>query len=93
MSHQQFRLADEFAVFLLFDGPHGDGTAFVHIKAVGLSGIHLGVGCAVAHQGTLADLGVDAPGNQERDVDIGIFQLQRLIKAEQCMFGGAVGTS
>ena len=75
MCHQQLAFADEFAVFLSLDSEDGDGTALVHIKTIGLARIHLGVGCAVAMQGTLADLRVDAPGDEEGDADIVVFQL------------------
>ena len=82
VSHQQLGLADEFTVPLPFNGSHCDGSAFVHIQAVGLSGIHLGMGSAVTHQSALADLRVDAARDEEGDVDVGILQFQRLIKAE-----------
>ena len=72
--HQQLGTTDEFAVFLPFDGPHGDGSTLVHIEAVGLTGIHLGMGCAIAHESTLADLCVDAPRDEEGDADVIIFQ-------------------
>ena len=68
--HQQFRTPDEFAVFLPFDGAHGDGSAFLHAEAVGLSRVHLGMGRAVAMKGTLADLRVDTPRDEEGDVDV-----------------------
>ena len=90
MCHQQFGLADELTVFLTLDGFYGDGAAFVHIKAVGLPRIHLGMSRAVTHQGTLTDLCVDAPRDEEGDVDVGVFQLQRLIEAEQGVLGGAI---
>ena len=93
MCHQQFALADEFTVLLPFDGLHGDGATSVHVKAVGLSSVHLGVGGAVSHQGTFADLCVDASRDEKGDVDVVVFQLQGLVKAEQGVFGGAVGTS
>ena len=62
MRHQKLALADEFAVFLSLDGTHGNGTAFVHIEAVGLSCVHLGVSRAITYQRTLADLRVMRPG-------------------------------
>ena len=46
--HQQFRTPDELAVFLPLDGAHGDGSAFLHAEAVGLSRVHLGMSRAVA---------------------------------------------
>ena len=82
MCHQQFGLADKLAVFLSFDGAYRNGAAFVYVKTVGLPSVHLGVGGAIAHQGALADLRVDASWDEEGDVDVGIFQLQRLVKAE-----------
>ena len=91
MRHQQLGAAYEFAVFLPLDGTHGDGTALVHIKAIGLSGVHLGVGRAVAMQGTLADLRVDAPWDEEGDADVVVFQFQRLVEAEQGMLRGTIG--
>ncbi len=90
VSHQQLGLANEFTVPLPFDGSYRDSSAFVHIQAVGLSSVHLGMGTAVAHQGTLADLRVDAAGDEEGDVDVGILQFQRFIEAEQGVFGGTV---
>ncbi len=74
--HQKLGFPDEFSVFLPFDGAHGDGAAFVDVEAVGLAGVHLGVGRAVAHEGALADLRVDAPGDEEGDADVVVFQLQ-----------------
>ena len=87
MCHQKLGFADELTVLLPFDGTHGDGTAFVHIKAIGLASIHLGVGCAVAMQCALADLRVDAPWDEESDADVVVFQLQRFVEPEQGMFG------
>ena len=91
IGHQQLAATDEFAVALPFDGAHGDGTAFVHIEAVGLSRVHLGVGGTVAHQCTFADLRVDASRNEEGDVDVVVFQLQRLVETEQSMLRRTVG--
>ena len=91
MGHQQFGLADELAVLLPLDGTHRNGATFVHVKTVGLPSVHLGVGSAIAHQGALADLRVDASRDKEGDIDVGIFQLQRLIETEQGMLGGTVG--
>ena len=91
--HQQLALADELAVFLSFDGSYGDGTTAFHIESVGLTGIHLGMSAAVTHQCALTDLGVDAAWNQKGDIDVGIFQLQRLVKAEQGVFGGTISTA
>ncbi len=91
MRHQQFRPSDELAVLLSFDGTHSDLAGFLHAEAVGLSSVHLGVGSAIAMQGALADLRVDAPRDEESDVDVVIFQLQRFIKAKQGMLGGAIG--
>ena len=88
--HQKLGFPDEFSVFLPFDGAYGDGATFIDVEAVGLAGVHLGVGRAVAHQGALADLGVDTPWDQEGDVDVGILQLQRLIESEQSVFGSTV---
>ena len=90
IGHQQLGATDKFAVALTLDGAHGDGAAFVHIEAVGLTCIHLGMSCAIAHQRTLADLCVDAPRDEEGDVDVVVLELQRLIKAEQGVFCGTV---
>ena len=90
MRHQQFCTPYEFAVLLPFDGTHGDGSAFVHIEAIGLSRIHLGVGCAVAHQRARADLRVDATRDEEGDVDVVVFKLQRLIEAKQGVLGSTI---
>ena len=73
--HQKFGFPDEFSVLLPFDGAYCDLAAFVDVEAVGLSRIHLGVGCAVAHEGALADLRVDASGDEEGDADVVVFQL------------------
>ena len=89
--HQQLGAADEFAVLLPLDGTHGDLTAFVDVEAVGLSRIHLGMGSAVAVQGTLADLSVDASRDEEGDADVVVFQLKRLVETKQGMLGGTVG--
>jgi len=89
--HQKLGFPDEFSVFLPFDGAHGDLAAFVDVEAIGLACVHLGVGRAVAHQCTLADLRVDAPRDKECDADVVVFQLKRFVEAEQGMFGGAVG--
>ena len=89
--HQQFRPADEFAVLLPFDGTYGDLAAFLDTQAVGLSRVHLGVGCAVAHQRALADLRVDATWDEEGNVDVVVFKLQRLVETEQGVLGGAIG--
>lgn len=78
-------------MFLSLDGADGDFSAFIDIEAVGLSSIHLGVGCAVAVQRAPADLRVDAPGDEESDSDVVVFQFQGLIKPEQGVFGGAIG--
>ena len=91
MRHQQFGAADEFAVLLPFDGADGDFATFVHIEAVGLSCIHLGVGRAIAVQGALADLRVDASRDEEGDADVVVFQFQRLVEPEQGVLGGTVG--
>ena len=88
--HQQLGATNEFAVLLPLDGTHGDLTAFVHIEAIGLSRIHLGVGRTVAHQRALADLRVDASGDEEGDVDVVVFKLQRLIEAKQGMLGSTI---
>ena len=82
MRHQQFRPANEFAVLLPFDGTHGNLAAFLHAEAIGLPCVHLGVGSAIAMQGAFADLRVNTPGDEEGDVDVVVFQLQRLVKAE-----------
>ena len=74
--HQKFLAPNEFAVFLPFDGAHGDLAAFLHTETVGLPSIHLGVGCAVAVEGALADLRVDASGDEEGDTDVVVFQFQ-----------------
>ena len=91
MRHQQLGAADEFAVLLPLDGTNSDFAAFLHIEAISLSRIHLGVGRAVAVQGTLADLRVDASWDEEGDTDVVVFQLQRLVEPEQGMLGGAIG--
>ena len=80
-------------MFLPFDCPNCDGTAFVYIQPVGLSSVHFGMGGAVAMQGTLADLGVDASRDEEGDIDVGVFQLQRLLESEQSVLGGAIRAS
>ena len=77
-------------MFLPFDGTHGDFAAFVHVETIGLSGIHFGVGSAVAVERTLADLRVDTTGDEESDADVVVFQFQRLIKPEQGMFRSAI---
>ena len=74
--HQQLGAADKLAVLLSLDGTHGDGAAFVYIKAIGLTGIHLGVTCAIAVECTLADLRVDASRDEEGDIDVVVFQFQ-----------------
>ena len=89
--HQQFRASNEFTVLLPLDGTYGDLAAFLDTQAVGLSRVHFGVGCAVAHQRAFADLRVDAAGDEEGDVDVVVFQLQRLVEAKQGVFGGAIG--
>ena len=89
--HQQLGAPDKLAVLLSFNGTHGDFAAFVHIEAVGLSRIHLGMGRAVTHERTFADLCVDASRDKESDIDVVVFQFQRLVKAEQGMLGSAVG--
>ncbi len=91
MRHEQFGFADEFAVFLPFDGAHCDLSAFVHVKAVGLAGIHFGVGRTIAVEGTLANLSVDASGNEEGDSDVVVFQLQGFVETEQSVFGRTIG--
>ena len=88
--HQKFGFSDELAMFLPLDGAHGDGAAFIDIEAVGLSSVHLGMGCAVTVKGTLADLRVDASRDEESDADVVVFQFQRLIKPEQGMFGRTI---
>ena len=82
MCHQELRLADEFTVLLPLDGPHSDGTAFIDIESVGLTGVHFGMGSAVTVERALADLRVDAPWNEECDADVVIFQFQGLVKPE-----------
>ena len=77
-------------MLLPLDGADSDFTAFLHAEAVGLAGVHLGVGRAVAHQCALADLRVDTPGDEEGDVDVVVLELQGLVEAEQGMFGGAI---
>ena len=72
--HQQFLPPDEFAVFLPFDGANGNFAAFLNTQAIGLSGIHLGMGGAVAMKGAFADLGIDASRDEEGDVDVVVFQ-------------------
>ena len=89
--HLQLGATDEFAVLLPLDGTHGNLTAFLHAEAIGLTCIHLGVGCAVAHQRALADLRVDASGDEEGNVDVVVFKLQRLVETEQGVLGGAIG--
>ena len=89
--HQQLGAADKLAVLLSFDGAHSDLAALVHIKAVGLPCVHFGVGRAVAHQRTLADLRIDSSWDKEGDVDVVVFQFQRFIKTKQGMLGGAIG--
>ena len=91
MRHQQLGAADEFAVFLPLDGPHGNLTAFFYAEAIGLACVHFGMGSAVTVQGALADLSVDASRDEEGDVDVVVFQFQRLIKAEQGVLGSAIG--
>ena len=91
MRHKQLGTPDEFAVLLPFDGSHGDSAAFLHIEAIGLARVHFGVGSAVAVKGTLADLRVDAPRDEEGDIDVVVFQLKRFVEAEQGMFGGTIG--
>ena len=91
MRHQQFGFPDELAVLLPFDGSHRNGTAFVNVEAIGLPSVHLGVGRAIAHQGALADLGVDAARDEESNVDVRILQFQRLIEAEQGVLGSTIG--
>ena len=76
ISHQQFRTSDQLSVFLSLDGSDGDGSAFVYIQAIGLSGVHLGVGCAVAVKRALTDLCVDASWDEESDADIVVLQFQ-----------------
>ena len=80
--HQQLGASDKLPVFLPLDGTHGDGAAFVHIEAVGLTCVHLGMGRAVTHQCALADLRVDASWDEESDIDVVVFQLQRLVEPE-----------
>ena len=89
--HQQFSPPNEFAVLLPFDGTHGNLTSFLHAEAVGLPCVHLGMGSAIAMQSTLADLRVDAPRDEEGDVDVVVLQLQRFVEAEQGMLSGAIG--
>ena len=91
MRHQQLGTPDELAVLLPFDGAHGDSAAFLHIEAIGLARVHFGVGSAVAMKGALADLRVDAPGDEESDVDVVVFKLQRFVEAKQGVLGGAIG--
>ena len=91
MRHQQFRPSDELAVLLSFDGTHSDLAGFLHAEAVGLSSVHLGVGSAIAMQGTLADLRIDAPRDEESDIDVVVFELQGLVEAKKSMLGGAIG--
>ena len=91
MCHQKLGFTDELTVLLPFDGTHGDGAALVDIQTIGLSRIHLGVGGAIAVQGALADLRVDAPRDKEGDTDGVVLQLERLVEAEQGVLGGTVG--
>ncbi len=91
MRHQQLGTPDELAVLLSFDGAHGDSAAFLYTESVGLSCVHFGVGGAVAVKGAFADLRVDAPRDEEGDIDVVVFQLQRFVEAEQGMFCGTVG--
>ena len=88
--HQKLGATDELAMALPFDGAHGDFAALIDIEAVGLAGIHLGMGRAVAVEGALADLRVDAPWDEESHADVVVFQLQRLIEPEQGMFRRAI---
>ena len=74
--HQKLGFSNELSVFLPLDGAHGDGTTFVDVEAVGLARVHLGVGRAIAHESALADLRVDASGDEEGDTDVVVFQLQ-----------------
>ena len=74
--HQQFCPSDELAVFLSFDGAHGNLAGFLHAEAVGLPCVHLGMGGAIAMKGTLADLRVDASWDEEGDVDVVVFEFQ-----------------
>ena len=89
--HQQLGAADEFTMLLPLDGSHGNLAAFFYAEAVGLSGIHLGMGSAVTVQCTFADLRVDTPRDEKSDVDVVVLQLQRLVKAEQSMFSCTIG--
>ena len=73
MRHQKLGLANQFSMFLPLDGTHGDLAAFVYIEAVGLAGVHLGMGRAVAVEGALADLRVDASRDEEGDADVVVF--------------------
>ena len=90
MRHQQLGTPDEFAMLLPFDGAHGDSAAFLYTESVGLSGVHFGVGGAVAVKGAFANLRVDASWDEEGDIDVVIFQLKRFIEAEQGMLGGTI---
>ena len=73
--HQKLCFSNQFSVFLSFDGAHGNFATFVYIESVGLSRVHLGMGRAVAMKGTLADLRVDTPRDEEGDSDVVVFQL------------------
>ena len=63
-------------MFLSLDGAYGDFAAFVDVEAVGLSSVHLGVSRAVAVQGALADLRVDASRDEEGDAYVVVFHLE-----------------
>ena len=76
MRHQQLGAADELAVFLPLDGPHGNLAAFFYAEAIGLSCVHLGMGSAVTVQCALANLRVDAPWDEEGDVDVVVLEFQ-----------------
>ena len=78
-------------MLLPLDGADGDFSAFIDIEAVGLARVHLGVGGAVAVERALADLRVDASRDEEGNVDVVVFKLQRLVETEQGVLGGAIG--
>ena len=82
MCHQQLGAPDEFTMLLPFDGTHGNSAAFFYAESIGLACIHLGMGRTVAMKSTFADLRVDTPRDEEGDVDVVVFQFERLIETE-----------
>ena len=89
--HQQLLAADELLVFFLGDGLQGDFRAFGHVHAVGLTRVHLGEFLPGGEQGALGYLRAYAAGDEEGDLDVGVFQLQGLVESEEGVLGGAVG--